>query len=121
MRDVSATRKALKHGELTVCSIFVFHIHLAKPKIAQRNMSRIVQQDVLGLEIPVYDVESMKALQGAKKLSSVESCTVDIEALLPLEMMEKLSTIDECQHKIELLWRLERKLEGDDERIVDLR
>lgn len=34
--------------------------------------------------------------------------------------MEQFAAVDKCQNEIEFFWRLERELEGDDERIVDL-
>jgi len=62
----------------------------------------------------------MQMLQCTEKLGSVESTSQLVELALSLEMMEQLSTVDEGQHQVQLLWRLERELEGHNERVIDL-
>ena len=75
----------------------------------------------------------MKVLKGKKKFCAVKATTFFIELLFALEMMEKLSSVDEStpnqsdsearqgegharENEIQLLFRLEAKLEWDDER-----
>lgn len=83
-------------------------------------MSRIVEKNILWFKIPVDNVEAVQTFQGAKEFSRIEPCSIDIEALLALQVMKKLSTVDEGQHKVELFGGLERELEGNNERIIDL-
>ena len=40
--------------------VLILHIELAQSEIAQRNVTSVVEQNVLGLEIAVDDVESVK-------------------------------------------------------------
>lgn len=44
----------------TVGSVTVAHVQLAEAKVAQSNVSCVIKQDVLWLEITIDDVESMK-------------------------------------------------------------
>jgi hypothetical protein len=44
---------------LTVCSVFVLHVKLAKTKVAQRDVSSVIKKDVLGLQVTVDDVETV--------------------------------------------------------------
>lgn len=63
-------------------------------------MPGVVEQNVLGLEISVDDVETMKTLECAEKLCSIEARSINVEALLPLQVVEQLSTVDKCEHKV---------------------
>lgn len=84
-------------------------------------MTGVVEQDIFGFEVPINHFEPMQTLQSTKQFSSVEPRTVDIEALFPLKVMEQLTAIYEGKNQVELLRRLEGKLQGYDEGIVDLR
>lgn len=83
-------------------------------------MTGIVKKDVLGLEVTVDDLESMQTLERTQQLRSIESSAVDVEALLSLQMVEQFPAVHKCQNKVKLFGRLERELQGNDERIVDL-
>lgn len=58
---------------ITVCPVLVLHIKLTKPKVAKCYMSRVVEQDVFGLEVPVNHIEAMQAFQSTQQLGSVKS------------------------------------------------
>lgn len=92
-----------KRGSLTVCSVLVLHVQLAKTEIAESNVSSIIEKNVLGLEISVDDLESVQTLESAQQLCGVETGSVDIESLFPLQMVEQLSTVHKCQHEVQLL------------------
>lgn len=117
---ISSTSPVTTHVLLTVRFVFVLHIQLAEPKIAQSNVTCVIQQDVLGLEIAVDDVEAMKTLKRTQQLGCVEPGSIDVEALLFLQVVEKLSSVDKSKHEVELLGRLEGKLQRHDEGVVDL-
>jgi len=103
-----------------VGAVLVLHVKLAKAEVAEGNVTLIVEQDIFWLEIAVDDVEAVQALEGAQQLSRVETTAVDIETLFPLQMMEQLAAVDKSKNEVELLGTLEGKLEGNDERVVDL-
>lgn len=105
---------------LTVGSIVILHVQLAQTKVAKRNVPRVVEQNVLGLQVAVDDVESMQAFQSAKQFRRVKSRPIDVKSLLSLKMMEEFATIDESENEVKLFRRLEGKLERNDEGIVDL-
>jgi len=43
----------------TVCLVLVLHVELAQTEIAQSNVTSVVEQDVLGLQVSVNDVEAV--------------------------------------------------------------
>ena len=51
-------------------------------------MARVVEKDVLGLEITVDDIKLVEMLESEQKLGTVESSTTLIETLFTLQMME---------------------------------
>lgn len=106
--------------ELTVRAVLIFHVELAETEVAEGNVSCIIKQNVFRLEITVDDLETVQTFQGTEELCCVESRPVDVESLFLLQVVEKFTTVDECQHQVELFWRLERELERNDERVVDL-
>lgn len=89
---------------LTICAILILHVQLAKPEITKSNVSSVIEQNILWLQVTVDDVETVQALQCTEQLRSVETGSVNIEPLLLLKVMEKLSTIDEGQDQVQLFW-----------------
>lgn len=95
-------RKLVKvqQRDLTVCSVLVLHVQLAKSEIAQSDVASIIEENVLRFEITVNDLETVKTFKCAQQLRRVESGTVDVESLLSLQVVEQLSAVDECQNQI---------------------
>ena len=48
-----------KYAKLTISPVFILHVQLAKTKITQSDVSSVIKQDVLRLEVAVDDVETM--------------------------------------------------------------
>ena len=69
-------------------------------------MTRVIQQDIFGLEISVDHVESMQTFEGAKKFGCVEAGSINIEPLLSLKMVEQFSPIHKRKNKVEFFRRL---------------
>lgn len=69
---------------------------------------------------PIDDVEPVEVLERDEELGGVEPTPLLVELALALKMVEELSTINESEDEVELLLRLERELERDNERVVDL-
>lgn len=82
-------------------------------------MPGIIQQDVLGLQVTINDIEPVKVFQCAKQLRGVKPASVFIEFAFPLQMVEELSTVHETHHEVQFVGGLEGKFEGDDEWVVD--
>ena len=57
-------------------------------------MTSVVKQDVLRLEIPIDDVESMKVLECTEELCRIESTPVLVKLAFSLEVIEEFSTVD---------------------------
>lgn len=45
-------------------------------------MTSVIEQDVLGLQVSVNDIEAVQALESTQKFSCVETRSVDVETLL---------------------------------------
>ena len=78
-----------------------------------------VQDDVLRLEVSVYDPVTMQALQGEYDLCCVESCSILVELRLLSQVEEQLATVEEVDDEVETLWCLECIMELYYEGMVD--
>lgn len=54
----------------------------------------VVEQDILGLEMAVDDIEVVQTHEGAKQLCGVQSRSVNIETLRHLQVVEQDSVVD---------------------------
>lgn len=87
-------------ARLTVSSILVLHIQFTQSEITQGNVTSIIQQNVLWLQVPVDHLEAMQTFKRTEQFGGVEASSVDVKALFFLEMVEQLATIDKCKDKI---------------------
>src|SRR5882757_2488917 len=94
------------------------HVQFAQPEIAERNVASIIQEDILGLQVTIDDVEPVQMFQRTEQLGGVEPAPVLIELSFPLQVIEQLSAVHKAHHEVQFVWGLERKFEGDDERVV---
>jgi hypothetical protein len=78
----------------------------------------IIQQDILGLQVTIDDIEPVKMFQRAKQLGGIEPAPVLIKLSFPLQMVEEFSAIHETHHEVQFVGGLEGKFEGDDEWVV---
>lgn len=85
-------QKTKRHGDnsvqLTVRSILILHSELAQAKIAESNVTSVVQENIFRLEIPVDNIETMETLQCTQKLGGIKAGAIDVESLFTLEMMK---------------------------------
>lgn len=79
-----------------------------------------IQEDVLRLEVPVYDVLLVKSLDGANDLGSVQFRTHLMELLLFPEVREQLTSVEEVDEEVQLSIGLEGKVKPDDVWVLDL-
>ena len=63
---------------------------LAQAEVGEDDVALLVEQDVLGLQVPVHDVEGVEVAQGAGDLGGVEARPRLQEASLPLQVVEEL-------------------------------
>lgn len=49
------------------------HVKLAEAEVAQCNVARVVEENVLGLEVAVHDVEAVQVLEREQELGGVEA------------------------------------------------
>eukprot|EP01139_Manchomonas_bermudensis_P005649 Amastigsp_a175486_287.p2 type:complete len:380 gc:universal Amastigsp_a175486_287:226-1365(+) len=95
------------------------HALFAEPKVCDAHVAFVRDQNVLGLEIAVHNVEAVEVLERARQLGSVELTALGREADFLLEMEEQLAAVDVVEDEIQLGVALERELEADNERVVD--
>lgn len=82
-------------SKLTIRPVLVLHVELAETKVTKGNVTSVIQQDILWLQVAVDDIEAVQTLESAEQFGSIEAGAVDVETLLFLEVMEQLTTIDE--------------------------
>lgn len=75
--------------------VFVLHVQLAETEVTKCDVTDVIDENVLRLQVAVDDTESVQALESTQELCSVETRSVDVEALLLLEMVEELAAVDE--------------------------
>lgn len=80
--------------EHTVGLLGLAHVQLAQTEITQSDVSGVIKQDVLWLEIAVDDVEAVQMLERTQELRGIEPTPVFVKLALPLEMIKELSTIN---------------------------
>ncbi len=78
-------------GELTVGTIFILHVQFAQTKVAESNMAGVIEENVLGLEITVDDVETVETFEGAEKFGRVETSPIDVEPLFAIPPAPEIS------------------------------
>lgn len=135
----------------TVSGLLITHVQLAQAEIAERNVAGIIKQDIFRLQIaasinarhtspsatcpekaegqvgkqgghiPIHDIESMQMFECTEQFRRIEPCAFLIKPTLTLEVMEKFTSVNKREDEVKFFGRLERKLERDDEWVVDLR
>lgn len=83
-------------------------------------MAGIIEKNVFRFQVTVNNVETVQTLKRTQQLRGIETGSIDIESLFFLQMVEQLTTIDEGQDEVQFFRGLEGKLEGNNERVVDL-
>lgn len=80
--------KEKREQKRTIRLLRLRHIKLTQPEIAKRDMARIIEQDILRLQIPIDDIEHMQVLQRREQFRGVESTPVFVELSFFLQMVE---------------------------------
>ena len=64
-------------------------------------MPILTEEDVLWLEIPVDDIETMEVAEGSDSFCKVEDCGVETKSGTASEIREKFSTQVKIYHDVE--------------------
>mmetsp|Transcript_26530 Transcript_26530/g.69700 ORF Transcript_26530/g.69700 Transcript_26530/m.69700 type:complete len:368 (-) Transcript_26530:7-1110(-) len=102
------------HGS---CGEVVVNTFLAQTKVGELHVAFGVEENILGLEVPVDDGHLVQIFDGEENLGGVEPATTFGEASRPAQVEEQLATRAEFENEEELLGRLERVVKGNDERM----
>eukprot|EP00958_Prasinococcus_capsulatus_P027664 scaffold5770_cov388-Prasinococcus_capsulatus_cf.AAC.3 len=65
---------------------------LGAAKIAELEVASGRKEQVLGLQVPMYDALGFEELQGLNHLRRVESCVLSVIARVPANLLPKLAT-----------------------------
>mmetsp|Transcript_24613 Transcript_24613/g.42359 ORF Transcript_24613/g.42359 Transcript_24613/m.42359 type:complete len:322 (+) Transcript_24613:581-1546(+) len=93
---------------------------LRKTKVREPRVTVCVEQDVLRLEISVYDADAVEMAEGKDHLGRVEAGDVLGEVLAAAEVEEELAAAEVVQDEVQLAVRLEGVVEPHDERVLHL-
>ena len=94
-------------------------LDLREAKVRQLHVAVVVEQDVLGLEVAVHDVERVQVPDGADNLRDVKPRERGVEETLAVQPEEQVPAVDEVHDEVQLLRGLERVSQRDDEGVVD--
>ncbi len=87
---------------------------LAKPEVAQTNVSLLIEENILQLDVPVNDPELVQVLQRERNLPNVEFDLGLVEALSLEQVREQLAAPYILQNEMELGVRLKGVVESDE-------
>jgi len=88
-------------------------------KIRNPEIPPVIQQEILGLEIPVDDVVSMEVFERQHDAPEVEARDVRCEASRAPEVGEEFAARDVGEEHVDVEVVLERRVEIDDEGVLD--
>ena len=79
-----------------------------------------VNEDVLGLDVPIHNIFRVEVFEAEEKLSEVELCLFLSELLHLAQMEEHLATRAQVHDEEQFRLRLKRPVQFDDEWVTDL-
>ena len=94
--------------------------HLGEPEVSDDHVPVSVQEDVLRLQVPIYDVQAVKVGEGGDDLCCVEGDAGGGQSLVHPHQGEQLSTAVVGKQEVEIMFILPAVLQGDQEGIVNL-
>ena len=93
---------------------------LAKTEVGELNVAFVVDEDVLGLEVAVYDHVGVHVADGVRDLGRVEAHARLRKRALMRQVVEELAAVHVVEHEVELVRRLERVVQADEERMAQI-
>ena len=93
---------------------------LRQAKVGDLDVALVVQQHILWLQIPVNYAVRVQASERLNKLRSVKAGPTLAELLVLSQVVKKLAAIEKIHHEVQLGGCLERIVQLDNERTVDL-
>jgi hypothetical protein len=93
---------------------------LGKIKVGQHDMARLMEQNILWLQVSVDETHQVQVFQRGGDLGSVESRRIFVDALVRsgLKSAEKLAAAAVLHAEVEVIFRLERVVESNNKRVV---
>lgn len=93
---------------------------LTKAKISQFHMTVTVDQNIIGFQVPMYEVDLMDRLDGQDGLSNVKTTGLFAQDILSHEQRHEITTWKKVHDKIKILIVLETVFQIDNPLILCL-
>lgn len=120
---------ALEHLRCKIChraaeafcaGMVTIYILLAQAKVSQHCMTFDVQDNIIWLQISVYDIMLVKMFQGCEDFADVDFRSVLAKSMLSLEVFSQITSWAEIEDHEELARGLERIMELNDKGMVQI-
>lgn len=102
------------------CAIGLLDALLGETEVSDADVTFAVEQHVLGLEVAINNVPIMESADGDYHFGCVVARSILGKSLFLAQIGEELAAIQEIDKEIQLDVRLERVMETDNVRILDL-
>lgn len=102
------------------CAIGLLDALLGETEVSDADVTFAVEQHVLGLEVAINNVPIMESADGDYHFGCVVARSILGKSLFLAQIGEELAAIQEINKEIQLDVRLERVMETDNVRILDL-
>ena len=96
-----------------------FEFILAHSKIGQLDVTILVHDDILQLQVTVDDSILMKVLQGQEHLSGVHPCPIFRKGTKIADVLEEFAATQVIHHKVQPVITLEGIVELHNERVMN--
>ena len=100
--------------------VLLADVLLGEAKVRELDVAVVVDQDALGLEVPVDDVQLVQLAERQRQLRQEELRLGDGEGLLVAQVVVELTALDEVDDEVELIRRREGVVKLHEERVVHL-
>lgn len=91
----------------------------AKPEIREPGVSVHVDQHVLGLDVPVYQVQPVQILDGQKHFGRIKPRVALVHRTVTLHVRVEVTAANVRHDEVQVTWVLVEVLQANDEREVD--
>ena len=102
-----------------ICHLISGNLQFTQTEVSQLNVTFVIEDDVLWLQISVDDPVTVEALERQYNFSGIKSCSVFSKLLFLAQMEKEFATVEEINDKIETFWSLKCIVKLDDEGMVN--
>ena len=93
---------------------------LRQSEVSDLSVPVLVNENVLRLQVSIYDVILVKFLDSQNKLGDIKLSDFFVEMSSSLQMEEQFTSRAELKHEIKFFWVLKSIFQLNDERMFDI-